>query len=181
MRRLAASLAWILLLATATAEARPTLLARGKLAAGGAVGLDWPLAQDDAEPGPAFALLFRYGLSSRLALEPSLWLSLPTDGQTPSGADVEAPRLLGGMCDALLRSNAFGFALTARAGLGAIDVALPGDSDAGLRLAAAAAVGVEFGFGPLTAQFGPRLLLIENDGGTRKNVELRLGALYHFN
>jgi hypothetical protein len=181
MHRLPASIAWIVLLAVMSAQARPTLLARGKLAAGAAAGLDWPVAQDDAEPGPAFALLFRYGLASRLALEPSLWLSLPTDGQTPSGAEVQAPRLFGGMCDALLRSHAFGFALTARVGVGAIDVSLPGDSDAGVRLAAAAGLGVEFGLGPLTAQFGPRLLVCDNAGGTRKNVELRLGALYHFN
>ena len=181
MKRQRLALVLLLSLVTLSAQARPTLLARGKLAAGIAAGLDWPLAQDDAQPGPALAVIGRYGLSSRFALEPTLGLSLPTDGETPSGDDVEAPRLMSGMLDALIRSHAFGFAMTARVGLGLCDLDLPGDSDAGLRLAGAAGVGVEFGLGPVTAQFGPRILVVEKDGGTRKNVELRLGALYHFN
>ena len=81
-----------------------------------------------------------------------------------------------------VKSAAIGFSLTFTGGLGWTKVDYPAELGSDTNFTWNLGMGLEVGLGPLTADVGPRLWVINTDGGaSRKHLGLVAGVSYFFN
>lgn len=140
-------------------------------------GYQWPIAQDDADPGGLFGLKGLVGLSGIVEIEPNItWIS-NGDTQTPSGGDLPAPDVVSYQLNANLKLGP-AFCVTGGLGWASVDLPQTGSQN---EFAVNFGIGIRVPVGPLELDASPRLLVINTESGaSRKHALLMAGLNYRF-
>jgi opacity protein-like surface antigen len=165
--------AMLLALASSTALATDG----GRFAIGGYGGYQWPIAQDDADPGALFGFKGKLALGSVIELEPNVTWIQNGDTTTNSGGEIPAPEVISFALNANLTLGA-DFNVTGGLGWASLDLPNTGAQN---KFAWNAGFGVEIPVGPLAIDISPRLLVIGTESGaSRKHGLVRAGLNYRF-
>jgi hypothetical protein len=150
---------------------------QGRFAIGGYGGYQWPIAQDDADPGELFGIKGKVALGSIIELEPNVTWIKNGDTTTSSGGNVPAPEVISFALNAnLLLGSIFNF--TGGIGWASVDVPSSGSEN---KFAGNFGIGVEIPIGPLAIDISPRVLVINTESGaSRKHGLLMAGLNYRF-
>ena len=171
-----------LALASGNSAHAQSIMGAGKVGVGVVAGPQFPIAQDDAGAGLAYGLRGRVGVLPMLVAEASVtWLN-NGDGETDSGMALESPSATLYQVNALLKSSGIGFSMYLTGGLGWTSFDVPGGLGSQNETTFSAGIGAEMGLGPISVDFSPRLFVIQTeDGASRKNLGVLVGAHYYFN
>jgi hypothetical protein len=140
-------------------------------------GYQWPIVQDDADPGANFGVKARLGLIPLLELEPNVTWVLNGDAETDSGGTLPAPDVVSYALNANLRVGRV-FYLTGGIGWASVDVPQTVSQN---EFAANFGAGIDVPMGPLWLDISPRLLVINTESGaSRKHGLVMAGLDYRF-
>ena len=155
----------------------PALGEQGRFAIGGYGGYQWPIAQDDADPGALFGFKGKVAMGSVIELEPNVTWIQNGDTTTNSGGDIPAPEVISFALNANLILGEI-FNVTGGLGWASVDLPITGGEN---KFAWNAGFGLEFPVGPLTIDISPRLLVIVTESGaSRKHGLVMAGLNYRF-
>jgi hypothetical protein len=149
----------------------------GRFAIGGYGGYQWPIAQDDADPGALFGFKGKVATGSMIELEPNITWIQNGDTTTNSGGEIPAPEVVSFALNANL---ILGEIFNVTGGLGWASVDLPNTGGEN-KFAWNAGFGVEVPVGPVAIDVSPRLLVIVTESGaSRKHGLIMAGINYRF-
>ena len=150
---------------------------RGRFAIGGYGGYQWPIVQDDADPGALFGFKGKLALGSLIELEPNITWLKNGDTTTDSGGEIPAPEVINFALNANLTLGAL-FNITGGLGWASLDLPVTGAEN---KFAWNAGFGLEIPVGPLAIDISPRLLVIVTESGaSRKHGLVMAGLNYRF-
>lgn len=169
MKRNGLAVGVLLLVLCATA----TNASAERFAIGAYGGYQWPIVQDDAEPGGLFGLKAKINLAPALDLEPNVTWINNGDTETSSGGEVPAPEVISYALNANLK---FGGMLQITAGLGwsSVDLPITGSQN---KFSFNAGLALEIPVGPVVIDISPRFLLINTESGASRKHGLLMAGL----
>jgi hypothetical protein len=148
-----------------------------RFAVGAYGGYQWPIVQDDADPGGLFGLKGKFRVSPMLDLEPNITWIKNGDVETDLGGTLPAPDVISYALNGTLNFGG-NFGVTGGIGWSSVDV---GIGDATNEFTFNAGLALEIPVGPLALDISPRLLVINTESGaSRKHALLMAGLNYWF-
>ena len=167
-------IACVLLLSVAFA-ASPASAERFAIGAYG--GYQWPIAQDDADPGGMFGIKGKIKLAPAIDLEPNINWIKNGDTTTDGGATLKAPEVMSYQLNGILNFGGT-FGLTAGLGWASLDVPTTGSEN---HFAWNFGLALEIPLQRVAIDISPRVLVIHHaDGATRKHGYIQAGLNYWF-
>jgi hypothetical protein len=148
-----------------------------RFAIGAYGGYQWPIVQDDADPGGLFGVKAKVRVAPILDIEPNITWIKNGDADTDSGDTIPAPDVTSYALNGNLRLGGI-FQITAGIGWSSVDLAV---TDSQNKFAFNAGLALEIPVGPLALDISPRLLIINTESGaSRKHALLMAGLNYWF-
>ena len=162
----------LLVICTATAPASAQRFAVGAFG-----GYQWPIVQDDAEPGGLWGLKGKVAVTPMFDVEPNITRLYSGDATTESGTTITAPEVTNYALNGNMKLGGI-FQLTAGLGWASLDIPSAGSSN---NFAWNAGLAFTFPVGPLMLDLGGRFLLINHaDDASRKHGYIQAGLNYWF-
>ena len=150
---------------------------QGRFAIGGYGGYQWPIAQNDADPGALFGFKGKVALGPIIELEPNITWIQNGDTTTSSGGEVPAPEVVSFALNANLLLGSI-FNVTGGIGWASVDIPSTGSEN---KFAGNFGIGVEIPVGPLAIDISPRVLVIKTESGaSRKHGLVMAGLNFRF-
>jgi hypothetical protein len=148
-----------------------------RFALGAYGGYQWPIAQDDADPGGLFGIKGKIKVAPSIEIEPNINWIKNGDTETDSGGTITAPEVTSYQLNGIFT---FGgrFGLTAGLGWASLDLPITGSEN---HFAWNFGLTLEIPIQRVSLDISPRALIINHaDGATRKHGYIQAGLNFWF-
>ena len=140
-------------------------------------GYQWPIAQDDADPGGMFGVKGKVRLIPWLDLEPNVNWILNGDTTTDSGGTIKAPEVMSYQLNGIANFGGM-FGVTAGLGWASLELPITGSQN---HFAWNFGLALEIPLQRVAIDISPRVLVIHHtDGATRKHGYIQAGLNFWF-
>lgn len=148
-----------------------------RFAIGAYGGYQWPIVQDDADPGGLFGVKGKIRVTPILDLEPNITWIKNGDTTTDSGATITAPDVTSYQLNGIATFGGT-FGITAGLGWASLDLPITGSEN---HFAWNVGLALEIPIQRVALDISPRLLVINHaDGATRKHGCIQAGLNFWF-
>lgn len=148
-----------------------------RFALGAYGGYQWPIAQDDADPGGMFGFKGKIKVAPSIEIEPNINWIKNGDTETESGATITAPEVMSYQLNGIFTFGGT-FGLTAGLGWASIDLPITGSEN---HFAWNFGLALEIPIQRVALDISPRILVINHaDGATRKHGYIQAGLNFWF-
>lgn len=155
----------------------PSAAADERFAIGAYGGYQWPIAQDDADPGGMFGIKGKFKVAPAIDIEPNVNWLMNGDTTTDSGSTLKAPEVMSYQLNGIF---SFGgtFGLTAGLGWASLELPTTGSEN---HFAWNFGLALEIPLQRVAIDISPRVLVIHHaDGATRKHGYVQAGLNFWF-